>query len=306
MRFSNQPEDRVQRGISVVIPAFNSAAVLESAVRSVRAQDGFSSEIIVVDDGSTDSTPSILRKNAAKDLTVITQRNAGAGAARNAGIQAAHGEWIAFLDADDVWLPGKLDLQMSALAAHPDRSFCYGDGLLRDRHGEESLRRIRGVQTHLFLDLLQGPEFGVGSVIVRRSCFDRVGLFDTELRSGEDWDMWLRLSAEFEGCYVPKPLCLYHLPDQPGKYPADVMEHCTRRVIERAFSNPVARRRWPLMAKLRRRIYAWHYAVLAKTCLRQNKKASFLRLAASAVVCHPAGALYLSRRWDPARLPRLF
>jgi glycosyltransferase involved in cell wall biosynthesis len=295
----------VHCGITVIIPAYNSAPVLETAVRSVHAQAGFAAEIIVVDDGSTDDTPSVLRRMAADNLTVRTQTHAGPGAARNAGIQEARGEWIAFLDADDWWMPDKLELQMSTLDANPDHAFCYGDSIARDNRGAERVVRASGAKEDLFLDLLQGPAFATTTAVVRRGCFDRVGFFDTGLGSGEDWDMWLRLAAEFRGCYVPRPLCVYRLPDRGDKYSAEIMEKCTLRVIGRALSNPEARRRWPRMKGSRRRIYAWHYSVLAKTYLRQNKNASFLRLAARAMAWHPAGAVFLMRRWRHSTLPRL-
>jgi glycosyltransferase involved in cell wall biosynthesis len=295
----------VTGAVSVVLPVFNSAPVLERAVRSVRAQAGFDLEIIAVDDGSTDDSIAVLQNIAAGDMKVLSQPNAGPGAARNAGIRASRGEWIAFLDADDYWLPGKLDAQMEALAENSQRAFSYVDCYVRDSRGLERIRKAPATQEALLEDLLPGPGFITASVIVRRTCFDRIGLFDPSLRSGEDWDMWLRLSAEFQGCHVAKPLCAYQLCEQPDKYPAELMENCTLRVIGRILSNPAVLRHWPSIVKSRRRIFAWHCSVLAKTYRRSNRLAPFLRLALTSISWHPIGAYYLSRSWGKRELPRL-
>jgi glycosyltransferase involved in cell wall biosynthesis len=295
----------VTGAISVVIPVFNSAPVLERAIRSVRAQAGFDLEIIVVDDGSTDDSIAVLQSIAAGDMKVLGQPNAGPGAARNAGIRASRGEWIAFLDADDCWLPGKLDAQMAALAEDPQRAFSYSDYYVRDSRGLERIQKAPATQATLLEDLLPGPGFMTDSVIVRRTCFDRIGLFDPGLRSGEDWDMWLRLSAEFHGCHVAKPLCVYQLSEQPDRYSAEVMESCTLRVVGRVLSNPAVLRHWPSIVKSRRRIFAWHCSVLAKTYWSRKRLAPFLRLALTSICWHPIGAYYLSRSWRKRELPRL-
>jgi glycosyltransferase involved in cell wall biosynthesis len=295
----------VTGAISVVLPVFNSAPVLERAVRSIRTQAGSDLEIIVVDDGSTDDSIAVLQNIAAGDMKILSQPNAGPGPARNAGIRASRGEWIAFLDADDYWLPGKLDAQMAALAKDPQQAFSYCDYYVRDSCGRERIQKTPASHETLLEDLLPGPGFMTDSVMVRRTCFDRVGLFDPGLRSGEDWDMWLRLSAEFQGCRVAKPLCVYQLSEQPSRYPAELMESCTLRILERIFSNPAVLRHWPSIIKSRRRIFAWHCAVLAKTYWRSNRLAPFLRLALTSVGWHPIGAYYLSRSWRLRELPRL-
>jgi glycosyltransferase involved in cell wall biosynthesis len=287
------------------MPVFNSAPVLERAICSVRVQAGFDLEIIVVDDGSTDDSLAVLRNIAAGDMKVLSQPNAGPGAARNAGIRASRGEWIAFLDADDYWIPGKLDAQMAALAEDPKRAFSYCDCYARDSRGLERFQKAHATQETLLEDLLPGPGFITDSVIVRRTCFDRIGLFDTSLRSGEDWDMWLRLSAEFQGCYLAKPLCGRQLSEQPDKYAAELMESCTLRIIGKILSNPAVLRNWPSIIESRRRIFAWHCSVLAKTYWRRKKIAPFLRLALTCIGWHPIGAFYLSRRWGQRELPRL-
>jgi glycosyltransferase involved in cell wall biosynthesis len=255
-------------------------------------------EILVVDDGSVDHTRAALEEMSGADLRIIRQSNAGPAAARNAAIRSACGEWIAFLDADDFWLPGKLSAQFRALEGAPDCAFSYADTIRRHAAGIEQHQRPRKIYRELFLDLLFGPEFSSATVIVRRSCFDRIGLFDSELRTGEDWDMWLRLADADQGCYVPQALCVYHVPDRIDKYPSELMELCTLRVLGRLFERAETVRRWPVMLSRRRMLYAWHYSVLAKTHLRQKKLSRCCRLSTAAVASHPAGAYFLARHWD--------
>jgi glycosyltransferase involved in cell wall biosynthesis len=299
------PEELMAGAISVIIPVFNSATLLERAISSVRAQTGFDLEIIAVDDGSTDNSLAVLRRIAAKDMKILSQPNAGPGAARNAGIMASSGEWIAFLDADDYWIPGKLEAQMTALDEASEPAFSYADSFVRNSRGDQRIRKVSAKPEILLEDLLHGPGFFTSSVIMRRTCFDRIGLFNPNLRSGEDWDMWLRASAEFQGCYVAKALSVYRLSEHPDKYSALVMEACTLQVVARILANPIVLRDWPSIIKSRRRIFAWHCSVLAKTYLRQNKPASFLRLSCASLGWHPMGAYYLLRSWRKRELPRL-
>ena len=117
--------------VSVVIPAYNAAEHITRAIDSVLAQTRRADEIIVIDDGSADNTADIVKRYGA-ELKYIYQDNAGAGQARNAGIDAAKSEWIAFLDADDEWLTDKLQLQTDYLARHPDLMWTTGNFLICD------------------------------------------------------------------------------------------------------------------------------------------------------------------------------
>ena len=263
-----------QPSVSVVIPTFNSAATLPDAIASVRSQRWSDLEIIVVDDGSTDDTGRVLEELAGPDLRVIRQENAGPAAARNTGIDAARGVWIAFLDADDLWLPGKLCDQFDELDRCPAASFSYSDVLLRFPDGSHSELKCRRLELPLLLELIWGNLFCTATVLVRRDCFETVGFFDTSLRTGEDWDMWLRLAACYEVAYLPRPLTLYRRSPQSvksGKYPLDLLESCTRRVVERLFSSPEALRRYPELLRLRRRVSAWHETVIAKSNLHHGR-----------------------------------
>jgi glycosyltransferase involved in cell wall biosynthesis len=266
--------------VSVVIPTYNCAARLPDAVGSVRAQEWPELEIIVVDDGSTDDTAVVLKKLAGSDIRCIRQANAGPAAARNTGIAAARGQWIAFLDADDLWLPDKLAVQLGEICRYPEAGFSYAGARVQYVSGREFDITCSPLSGPLFLDLLLGSSLATPTVVVRRECFKKVGLFDAALRTGEDWDMWLRLSARFRHVYVSRPLALIRKDVNIRNVSLETLESCTRRVLQRLFSCSQTRQRYPTLAAQRRRIYAWHYWVLAKSYLRHHRVGAFCRLGA--------------------------
>ncbi len=283
------------RSVSVVIPTYNQEKFLAEAIASVRAQAWPDLEVIVVDDGSTDGTADLLlRLEAEGGLRWFRQENAGAAAARNRGIREARKEWVAFLDADDFWLPGKLAAQFEALRQSPAAGLCYTDVLIRFEDGEERELACRPSARPLLWELLTSNFFATPTALVRRDCFGRVGLFDAELRTGEDWDMWLRLAAHFDSIRVARPLALVRVAPHLLKHSVPTLERCTLRVVDRLFACPHVRRRWPEVAAKRRMVYAWHYSVLAKSYLRQRSWGDFCRLAVRSVRSHPAGLFYVA------------
>lgn len=197
--------------LSAVIPAYNSAAYLPDAVASVRAQNVSVSEIIVVDDGSTDNTADVVASLGA-DIRYLRQNNAGPSAARNAGIAAAHGDFIAFLDADDQWTPEKTARQLAVFAQHPELALIASDMAetaadgrtilvpsVLDKHRlREGLRALEGRPLPNALSAVLRKNFiPTGTVLVRRKVFEQVGVFDTHIRYGEDLEMWARIAAAF-------------------------------------------------------------------------------------------------------------
>ena len=285
----------VGRGVSVVIPTYNLARFLPEAVASVRAQVWPDFEIIVVDDGSTDNTPEVLESLSAEGgLRWFRQENAGASAARNRGIREARKSWVAFLDADDFWLAGKLAAQFEALDAKPSAAFSYTDERLRFEDGTETDRASRATDAPLLPQMLVGNIFSTPTALVRRECFDTVGLFDTRLRTGEDWDMWMRLAAHFESVRVARPLTMVRAAGRV-KFPLEVMERCTLLVLERLFACPHVAREWPAILRKRGAVYAWHYSVLARSYMSGGRAADFCRLAYRAIRSRPSALRYLAR-----------
>jgi glycosyltransferase involved in cell wall biosynthesis len=183
--------------VTVVIPTYNRAWSLAEAVDSVLSQESRDFELIVVDDGSADGTPGLL-KGYGDAIRVLRQDNRGVSAARNAGIAAGRGELIAFLDSDDIWLPGKLKVQVDFFISHPEALICQTEERWvkngRRMNPGKRHRKRGGMIFEPSLDLcLVSPS----AVMARRELFDRVGLFDESLPSCEDYDLWLRVSCRF-------------------------------------------------------------------------------------------------------------
>lgn len=184
--------------VSVVMPAYNVAWCIGRAVDSVLAQDFRACELIVVNDGSTDGTRALLEGYGAA-ITVINQENRGMSAARNTGIRRARGTYVAFLDADDWWLAGKLSRQVDLMHGRPEIGFSSTTVRVEDDDGRLlNLWRCPNGSTEILATLFaQNAAIagGCSAVMARRDLLDRVGLFDESLRGFEDPDLWIRLAA---------------------------------------------------------------------------------------------------------------
>ena len=184
--------------ISVVIPAYNAAWCVRRAVDSVLAQTLPCLETLVVDDGSTDDTTAVLSAYG-DQVRIVRKPNGGLSSARNAGIREARGTMVAFLDADDWWLPGKIAAQHELMLRRPEVGFSSVASRIEDPEGRlvnvwSSPEWQGSFLEHLFHQPAAVAGSGSG-VLVRRELFDRVGLFDERLKSLEDIDMWMRLAA---------------------------------------------------------------------------------------------------------------
>ncbi|MGC8493209.1 MAG: glycosyltransferase [Syntrophobacteraceae bacterium] len=186
--------------ISVIIPTYNRANFVCEAVRSVCDQRGVREpvEIIVVDDGSTDETREALAKETGR-IRYVRCDHSGVSAARNLGISLSRGEWIAFLDSDDLWLPGKLCEQMKFFGAHPEILLCQTEEIwMRSGKRINPRKYHKKPSGNCFPLLLERCLVSPSAVVVHRSLFDLAGLFDESLPACEDYDLWLRI-----GCRVP-------------------------------------------------------------------------------------------------------
>lgn len=232
--------------VSVIIPTYNRRQYVQEAIDSVLAQTHMDYEIIVIDDGSTDGTGKVLEARYGDRIRYEWQENQGESVARNRGIELACGEFVAFLDSDDLWLPDKLTQQLTLVSAHDDIGMVYGGAWLIDGSGHrisddpwESYPEATAVP---LADLLRGNTVsGPTTVLIRRSTLDRVGGFDPEIRYGEDWDLWIRVASTTRIWYAPEPLacirrhtgtqCYYPDPQKNSRRLADNL-----RVLEKAFS----------------------------------------------------------------------
>jgi len=189
--------------VSVIIPTYNTAQYICESIDSVLSQSYKDYEIIVVDDGSTDNTKEFLKPYMGQ-IRYIFQENRGRAGARNTGIRTARGKYIAFLDSDDLWTPGKLEKQVEIMQGNENIDFLFGD---KQRFSDDgtivtsSMFAKRGYGPEFFGDslyvrdpyrkLLNEPFIPTGTVIMKRECFDRTGLFDEAIYA-EDWEFWLR------------------------------------------------------------------------------------------------------------------
>jgi glycosyltransferase involved in cell wall biosynthesis len=197
-----------KRQVSVIIPTFNRAAMLKEAVDSVLAQDFRDFELIVVDDGSTDHTLEILNAYQ-EDITLLHQRNQGVSRARNAGIKAASGSLVAFLDSDDLWLPQKLARQVDFFNANPEAQICQTEEIwLRNNVRVNPKKRHKKPSGMIFEPSLNLCLVSPSAAMIRQSLFDKVGLFDESLPACEDYDLWLRISCRYPVYLIETPLII--------------------------------------------------------------------------------------------------
>ncbi len=204
----------MQPKVSVIIPAFNSAPFIAETIQSVLAQTYGNFEIIVVDDGSTDTTLDVLNEFG-NQITVLTKANGGPASARNLAIRNASGKYIAFLDADDLWTPEKLAEQVAFLEAHPEVGLTYAEALMFDEVGGE--KQIRGkigfTGETSFCHLLLGDHIPNSTVLMRRNCVDTIGWLNErrDLIAVEDYEYWLRLAKAFPIRAIARPLAYYRV-----------------------------------------------------------------------------------------------
>ncbi|OGO23190.1 MAG: hypothetical protein A2144_11185 [Chloroflexi bacterium RBG_16_50_9] len=205
--------------VSVVMPTYNRAHFIAETVQSVLGQTFADFELIVVDDGSTDNTKEVIGSLKDPRIRYIYQENRGVSAARNTGIRTASGEYIAFQDSDDIWLPQNLELKVRRLDARPDIALVCSDAYIFNSHTGVTLgRRWHDKPFHYCIDpekaarqplkelLSRGCFITPQATMVRRLVFDDVGYFDESLRTQEDWDMFVRIVRHFPIETIDVPL----------------------------------------------------------------------------------------------------
>jgi len=222
--------------ISIIIPAYNAEKTIQETIKSVLNQTFSDFELIIINDGSQDSTLEIVSTFQDPRLKVYSYSNAGLSATRNRGIFLAKGEYISFIDADDLWTVDKLESQFKALQENPKAAVAYS----WTAHIDESSQFLRSGPQAAFNDDVYAKLFledfiGNGSnPLIRAQAFDEVGNFDESLLAVEDWDMWLRLAARYHFVAVPYPQILYRMSVSSMSFDVRKMEESSLRVIERA------------------------------------------------------------------------
>ena len=194
--------------ISVVIPTYNRIALVERAIDSVLMQSIKPFDIIVVDDGSDDGTSEMIQKKY-RSINLVQQQNSGVSAARNNGIKHAKGDWISLLDSDDEWTEKKLENQVNRLIKNPDYHFCHTNEIwIRNGVHVNQKKRHQKYGGYIFDKCLDICRISPSSTLFKKNILEHVGWFDTQLPVCEDYDLWLRITADYKILFVDEPLII--------------------------------------------------------------------------------------------------
>jgi glycosyltransferase involved in cell wall biosynthesis len=271
--------------VSVVMPAYNCAAYIAAAIESVLGQSYRPLEIIVADDGSIDRTHEVVATYP--EVIYLRQANGGPSRARNAGIRRARGEYVAFLDADDLWPPDKLAEQVMFLQTHPEVALLFGNArrFADDGWTEPPLFERYGFTSSYFghdhlvtkavVKLLEANFIPTGTVMARTHALFDAGLFDERFNRAEDWDLWLRLAIRYPIAYSRKLWKLKRVRQDALSNDTEAMTEAALAVVEKLHRKPAAG--WTgLGADLARRLAAG-YRNLGYLYLRQCRLADARR-----------------------------
>jgi glycosyltransferase involved in cell wall biosynthesis len=272
--------------VSVVIATYNYGRFLRSALESALNQTHRDLEVIVVDDGSTDDTPTVMEPFLAEPrVRYHRTEHLGQPGAKNAGIRLCRASLIAFLDADDLWLPTKIEKQLALFASNPKLGVAYTQRSLMDEFGHPLEYRQPACHRGQVLSEMYLTNFVCfSSVMVRREVFDTVGLFDERLKLAIDYDLWLRTAKEFEFDYVLEPLVTYRVGHANLSRRFGERLRTVRRIRKR-FLNDHGGRKLLLPALLRRA----HAEVCCQTSLAYlpRSRCDAMRWLLKAIACCP-------------------
>jgi glycosyltransferase involved in cell wall biosynthesis len=261
--------------VSVIIPNYNYASYVCEAVDSALQQTYDNIEVVVVDDGSKDNSREILERYGYK-ITVISQPNAGVSAARNAGVKHSSGKFVAFLDADDVWLAEKIEKQVDLFESEKDLGLVHVGVEEFDTHGNILKTRLDGMSGHVSHELLlfeRPVVLGGGSgLMIPREVFDEAKGFDLELLTSADWDFFYRIGRRHKIGFVSEVLLRYRIHNSNMHGNIQRMEREMSYGFEKAFDEKSAD-----IQSIKRTAYANLHKVLAGSYFRTGEYAKFLR-----------------------------
>lgn len=278
--------------VSVIIPVRNRAKLVERAVRSVLTQTYQDFEIIIVDDGSTDATPKLVRILAEQDRRIRYLQheiNRGAQAARNTGIRAAKGDWITFLDSDDQWFSDSLETRLQLAmekGLHVVHSECY----VRRKETTE-LRRfgVPRMQGQVYKELLRRPGPMFQGLLVSKEALTRIGYLDETIVSYQEWDTTIRLAKCYQFAYVPEPTFIYDC-----RHADTISKDLLREAL--GYEQVFTKHRWPILRCLGSRTLAVHYQRAASFYREANEGAKAHRCLLAALLWWPFRPRTILRR----------
>ncbi len=262
--------------ISIIIPAYNAERTIIETIQSVQQQTFQDFEIIVINDGSKDQTLDLLHNIKEQRLKVFSYENGGLSTARNRGIVHARGEFIAFLDADDMWTSDKLELQIEALQKHPEAAVVYSwTYFLYENENQSYVDTSCFYEGNVYASLLVKNFLHNGSnPLIRKQAIDAVGSFNVTILFCEDWDFYIRLASIYPFVLIPKPQVIYR--QTAGSHSSNLngLEKGMLTVIERAFKAAPPEHQY-----LKHQSLAWCYKYLAQQHLKYKSNVDSLRLA---------------------------
>jgi len=281
--------------VSVIIPTYNSAKYISRAVESVLNQTYQDFEIIIIDDGSTDNTGEIVQSIKDDRITYIKQENAGPAAARNKGLEIAKGEYIAFLDADDMWKANKLETQIKCFSQNDKLCLAFSamDLVNEDLEIIRVKRHRKYTNNELLKQLLTNYPDTVpmpSTVMIKKSYLNEVGYFYPELFTGEDFDLWLRLILKGDFEYIDESLTVSYKPESSITSSIDytITEKCHEKVLDRFFSQENLDKK---ILKLKNAAYSFIYYDISRLHFYRDRK--------NAPMDKVLKAFYKSFKYDP-------
>ncbi len=275
--------------ISVIIPAYNAERTIQETVESIRQQTFQDFELIVINDGSTDRTLKLLQTTKDERLKIFSYENGGNALARNRGIFHATGEFISFIDADDLWTPDKLELQLIALQQHPEVAVAYSWTSYFMDGQEKSVFPYKPVffEGNVYDKLLVNNFIASGSnILFRRKAIESVGEFEPTLQRCADWDFYIRLAAKWHFVVVPKHQILYRQSSSALSSKVEIVEQGALRVIERAYQSAP-----PEYQFLENQSLAWIYEYCTQQYLKYSTDISGVKKASQ--------KFWTAIRWHP-------
>jgi len=288
--------------VSVIIPAYNQERFIGEAIESILSQSMRDFEILVIDDGSRDRTKGVVLAFRDK-VRYFFQPNKGAGAARNAGLERAKGRFIAFLDADDMWLPGKLELQLDVMESSPEVGVAYGAIIVMYENSWRHERVIRSPHELSLEEMLLENPVHTSTVLIRREWFETAGVFDESLIRCQDWEMWFRL--RIQGCqfrYIDEVLAKVRFHDSNSTRDHESVKRSMFLLLDRVSNHP--KLPTELRSKdFRRKLESMTYYELSKESLRSGTTFQvllFLMISAakSPATCLRRGARTIKRHMN--------
>ena len=274
--------------VDIIIPAYNAASFLPKALDSVEAQTFRDWRILLVDDGSRDHTSVVVapyQQRLGEKLLYIRKDNAGLPAARNTAIQHATAEFLAILDADDVWLPNRLESTLAPFRNRPEVGLVYGfvsridaNDRVVEVHNKRNAHAEGRVAPYIYMRMLDLP---CPTVTFRRKCVEEVGVFDETLRATEDRDLWLRIAQRYEVALAPEIVAYYRISPGGMTKDSDRMLRAQRQFIQKHYGTPGCG--W----RERRVALSWIYRQRAETLADLTQRSKALGSALRAFLYYP-------------------